>query len=65
MAVPSVGGWSTSRRRIDMVTETEQEIELINELNKIKWPVKYGSVKVQIREGKPTLVVVENTIKLD
>ena len=39
--------------------------ELKKELEKINWPINYGIVKVQIRNGKPTLVTVEKTIKLD
>ena len=41
------------------------EEELKKQLEKITWPVEYGSVKIQVRNGKPTLVVVEKTIKLD
>ena len=43
----------------------EQDVELKKQLEKIKWPIEYGIVSVQIREGKPTLVKVERTIKLD
>ena len=39
--------------------------ELLKELEKIEWPVEYGSVKVQIRAGKPTLITIERTVKLD
>ena len=45
--------------------ENQQDLELKKELEKIDWPVDYGSVKVQLRNGKPTLVTVERTIKLD
>ena len=41
------------------------DIELKKELEKIDWPIKYGTVKVQIRDGKPTLVTIERTVKLD
>ena len=40
-------------------------IELKKELEKITWPVEYGSVKIQIRAGKPTLITIERTVKLD
>ena len=37
------------------------------DLLKIDWPVEveYGSVKIQIRAGKPVFVVIEKTIQLD
>jgi len=39
--------------------------ELREQLKKVSWPFRYGSVKVQIREGIPALIVIEQTIKLD
>lgn len=42
-----------------------KDIELKKELDKIDWPIDYGSVKIQIREGKPTLITIERTVKLD
>lgn len=41
------------------------DLELKKELGKINWPIDYGSVKIQIRQGKPTLVTIEKTVKLD
>jgi len=41
------------------------EEELRAELEKIKWPIEHGSVKVQIRYGKVTLITIEKTIKVD
>jgi hypothetical protein len=35
------------------------------ELKKITWPIEYGTITVQIRAGKPTLIKIEKTIKLD
>jgi len=46
------------------MTEAEEN-ELKEKLSQIKWPIEYGNIKIQIREGKPTLVYVEKTIKLD
>jgi len=46
------------------MTEAEEN-ELKDKLNQIKWPIEYGNIKIQIREGKPTLIYVEKTIKLD
>jgi len=45
--------------------QNQQDIELKKELEKINWNLNYGSVKVQIRNGKPSLVTVERTVKLD
>ena len=39
--------------------------ELKKQLEKIIWDLDYGSVKIQIRGGKPTLVTIERTVKLD
>ena len=47
------------------MTELKDDIELKKQLEKIDWPIDYGSVKVQIRNGKPTLVTIERTVKLD
>ena len=38
---------------------------LTEELKLIDWPIDYGSVKIQIRNGKPTTVAIERTVKLD
>ena len=43
----------------------EKDLELKRQLDRINWPIDYGSVKIQLREGKVTLVTVERTIKLD
>ena len=34
-------------------------------LKALKWPIAYGIIKVQVRDGVPTLVTVEQTVKLD
>ena len=44
---------------------TPDDERLIQALNAIRWPIAYGSVTIMLREGKPTLVKVEKTIKLD
>jgi len=41
------------------------DTELKEQLDKITWPIEYGNVKIQIRQGKPTLVTIERTVKLD
>ena len=45
--------------------QNQQDIDLKKELEKIDWNLAYGSVKIQIRNGKPTLITVERTVKLD
>ncbi len=47
------------------ITKQPEYIELRAQLEKVSWPFRYGSVKVQIREGTPSLLVIEQTIKLD
>ena len=47
------------------MTELKDDIELKKQLEKIDWPIDYGSVKVQIRNGKVTLLTLERTVKLD
>ena len=46
-----------------------QDLELKKELKayfeKITVPIDYGTIKVQIRGGKPTLVTIEKTYRLD
>jgi len=42
-----------------------KDTELKEQLEKIAWPIEYGNVKIQIRQGKPTLVTIERTVKLD
>jgi len=29
------------------------------------WPIEYGTVKIQIRKKRPTLMTIERTVKLD
>ena len=41
------------------------DLELKKQLEVIDWPIEYGTVKVTIRNGKPTLVTIERTVKLD
>lgn len=45
--------------------ENKQDAELKRQLEKIAWPIDYGIISIQIRAGKPTLIKVERTIKLD
>ena len=45
--------------------EDIQDAELKKQLDKITWPIDYGNIRIQIRQGKPTLVTIERTVKLD
>ena len=44
---------------------TPEDAALIQALAQIKWPMQYGTITVQLRDGKPTMVKIEKTIKLD
>lgn len=41
--------------------------DLKKELDKVDWGrfIKYGNVKVQVRNGKPVTITKEETVKLD
>ena len=39
--------------------------ELQEQLKRIDWSLDYGSVKIQVREGKATLLVIERTVRLN
>ena len=43
------------------------EQKLKQEIDKIDWSsiVQYGNVEIQVRAGKPVIVTVKETIKLD
>jgi len=43
----------------------DQDLELKKELEKVNWHLDYGNVKIQIRQGKVTLLAIERTVKLD
>ena len=46
-----------------MTDQNQQDAELKKELEKIEWQkyLQYGTVKVQVREGKKTLTAIERT----
>lgn len=48
-----------------MELENKQDLELKRQLETIGWPIEYGTISIQLRAGKPTLIKVERTIKLD
>ena len=43
--------------------ENTKDLELKKELEKIDWSkyIEYGSIKVQVRQGKKTLTTIERT----
>lgn len=41
------------------------DLEIKKELEKVKWPIDHGIIRVKIRDGKPTLATIERTVKLD
>ena len=45
--------------------ETKEDADLRQALDNVHWPVVFGCVTIQVREGKATVVKVERTIKLD
>jgi len=48
-----------------MELENTQDMELKRQLETVSWPIEYGIISIQLRAGKPTLIKVERTIKLD
>ena len=47
------------------MSNTEEDAKLVRELAQVHWPIQYGTITVQIRDGKLTMVKVEKTIKAD
>ena len=45
----------------------ESDRELRDTIKRIDWGkfMSFGSIKLQIRDGKPSLVTIEKTVKLD
>ncbi len=42
-----------------------KDLELKKQLEAVKWPIEWGNIRLQLRAGKPTLLVIERTIRLD
>jgi hypothetical protein len=52
--------------KLELQSQQDAELKKLTEgLEKIDWNLDFGSVKIQIRAGKPTLLTVERTLKLD
>jgi len=45
--------------------QNQQDIDLKKALEKIDLTIDYGTVTMQVRAGKVTMVKIERTIKLD
>ena len=45
--------------------QRQQDMELKKELEKVKWPIEYGIISIQVRNSKPTLLKIERTVKMD
>lgn len=50
-----------------MVEHNQQDAELKKALDKIDFTkyLKYGTIAIQVRNGKPTLLTIERTVRLD
>ena len=48
-----------------LVIQNQQDEDLKKELERVDFNLDYGSVKIQIRNGKPSLITIERTVKLD
>jgi len=58
--------WEKERAQIALASrEKTPNPRFTKQLEEIDWPIDYGNVKIQLRAGKPTLVTIERTIKLD
>ena len=42
-----------------------RDAELHKQLEKVHWPLEYGIVSIQIRDGKAKLAHIDRTVKLD
>lgn len=51
--------------KLELKKQLEEEVKLKRIFMQIDWPIFHGSVKTQIRYGKPTLITIERTVKLD
>ena len=49
--------------RLEIINPADTELK--KQLEAIRWPVEYGVVSLQIRNGKPTMLKIERTVKLD
>jgi len=45
--------------------ENEQVERLKKQLENVTWPIGYGIISIQLRNGKVTFVKIEQTLKFD
>jgi len=45
--------------------ENKQAEELKKQLEDVDWPIGYGIISIQLRNGKVTFVKIEQTLKFD
>jgi len=45
--------------------QNQEDVSLKKQIEQIDWQIDYGCVKIQLRAGKPTLITIERTVKLD
>ncbi len=45
--------------------QNSEDDKLKKELEKVNWPITHGNVTVKMRDGKPTLITIERTVKVD
>ena len=58
---------ATQKLKVMVKCDTVDDRDLTEFLKGIDWKqfLLFGSVKIQVRDGKATLVTVERTVKLD
>jgi hypothetical protein len=45
--------------------ENQQDTDLKKQLEKVIWPLDFGTITLQLRNGRLTLLRIERTVKLD
>lgn len=50
---------------MENVESQEQDSKLREQLEKINWNLEFGTITLQLRNGKLTLLKIERTVKLD
>lgn len=45
--------------------QRQQDKTLRDDLAKVRWPIEYGTVEVQLKDGKIVLATIRRTVKLD
>jgi hypothetical protein len=45
--------------------ENQQDVNLKKQLESVIWPIDFGTITMQLRNGRLTLLRIERTVKLD